>query len=158
MRVCNPVGVQHTQCSFADSYIRSSKTSHCSCCSMCCALVLHWACIFRQSQLLPELVHNGLCWAAHTGLAIFYKPLAVPLWYCVITLLDVSGTKLSHNAMTETLTFVVHALFIGWFAICGTISFFVYVPFFPSRSSFFHSICCTPGCMCRVNGDKLYSA
>ena len=72
-----------------------------------------------------------MCKPAHISLVIFYKPLSVSLWYCLLTVLDVSGTALAHNPMTETLCFVVQALFAAWFIVCGVFSApLVFVVFF----------------------------
>ena len=63
-----------------------------------------------------------LCTLAHTGLAIFYKPLAFPLWYCFFSLLDTSGVKLAHDSMTQSLCWVVQMLFLLWTIACGVLS------------------------------------
>ena len=63
-----------------------------------------------------------LCKAAYTGLAVFYKPLSIPLWFCLLVLLDTSGVKLKHNLLTESLTWVVQSLFAAWFLACGLLS------------------------------------
>ena len=75
--------------------------------------------------LAPGAAPSGgswLCRPAHVGLAIFYVPVVFPLWYCLLSLLDISGKALPHTCMTETLSFVVHALFLAWFAVCGALS------------------------------------
>ena len=87
----------------------------------------------------------SLCRAAHVGLAIFYKPLVFPLWYCLLTVLDASGRALPHNAMTETLCFVVQGLFAVWFAACGALSLpLVCAPYLYLGLAF-----CVPYALCR---------
>jgi Leucine-rich repeat (LRR) protein len=63
-----------------------------------------------------------LCTCAHVGLAVFYKPLAFPLWYCLLVLLDSSATKLRHTLMTQQLCHVVQTLFTTWAIACGMLS------------------------------------
>ena len=63
-----------------------------------------------------------LCTLAHAGLAIFYKPLVFPLWYCLFSLLDTSGVKLKHYSMTQTLCWVVQMILLLWAIACGVLS------------------------------------
>ena len=63
-----------------------------------------------------------LCRLAHVGLAVFYKPLAFPLWYCLLLLLDTSGVRLRHTQLTDVLAWVVQALFAAWALACGALS------------------------------------
>jgi len=65
---------------------------------------------------------GSMCHAAHVGLAVFYKPLSFPLWYCLLVLLDTSGVRLRHTLMTDVLAWVVQVLFAAWGLVCGALS------------------------------------
>eukprot|EP00936_MAST-01D_sp_MAST-1D-sp1_P002771 g2771.t1 len=70
-----------------------------------------------------------MCAAAHVGLAVFYKPLTCPLWYCLLVLVDSSGVRIRHTIMTDVLAWVVQLLFTVWALVCGFLSLALLVVF-----------------------------
>ena len=59
---------------------------------------------------------------AFLSVAPFYKPVIVPFWYCLFVLLDVTGTVLPHNMMTEALMGCLITMLVGWFGVMATVS------------------------------------
>ena len=76
---------------------------------------------------------SGLCQPAFIGLSVFFKPLALPITYCMLVASDTSGRMLLHTHMTETLCFAVQVLALVWLVCIGLLScplLFIAFPFF----------------------------
>jgi len=65
---------------------------------------------------------GGLCTPAFVGMSVFFKPLALPITYCVMVASDTSGRVLMHTPMTETLTFAIQVTGICWLVAVGALS------------------------------------